>query len=63
MPGSQKVLIKYTGVVAAVAVPQLLGSVWGSGMVLNDPRAWQGRGGSEWVSLWSAMSGRGRAGL
>lgn len=61
--GSHRVLIKCTGIVAVVAVPQLWGPMWGSKVVLNHPWAWWGRGGSGWVPLWSATSGGSRTGV
>lgn len=68
MPGSHRVLIKYTGVVAVVARPQLLGPMGGSGVVLNHPWArgsWEAVGGfpSGLPCLVGAGLGRGEDGL
>lgn len=41
--GSDRALIKYTGIGAVVAIPQLLGLMWGTRAVLNHPWA----GGAE----------------
>lgn len=37
VPGSHRVLIKYTNIVAVVAVPQLSGTVWGEWGVVEPP--------------------------
>lgn len=47
--GSHSVLIKYTGIVAAVAAPQVLEPRSGSGAVLNHLWVQGSRGGSRWV--------------
>lgn len=41
--GSDRALIKYTGIGAAVAIPKLLGLMWGTRAVLNHP--WVGGAG------------------
>lgn len=68
VPGSHRVLIKYTDVVAVVARPQLLGPVGGSGVALNHPWArgsWEvaGRFPSGLPCLVGAGLGRGEDGL
>lgn len=48
--GSHSVLVKYTGVGAAVAAPQILDPRSGSGAVLNHLWGQGSKGGSRWVS-------------